>query len=216
MSRDLLIPASTGLDDKLAGMLDGWTGPILRYWPEDDEPEETVSGVVLPRRGREIEFLSLDSDDIESASIQDLRLDPRRPEVRDLLRRVLAHGERCPQCGGPQPSLGPPGGWPVEVRCKDEQGGCDGTGWRRPPHRLGWITDAEESGVIAEWQAAVIWWCCAERVRAGLTPIVRVERISAGIAARERKLQTGVALLDADGSITVPLSGGRSHRVESP
>ena len=115
--------------------------------------------------------LWLPADVLGGALKLDAPSDCGRPEARDMLRRVLAAGEECSTCGGP----GYVGQTPDNYEsCADCGGGARGSGYTRPPHRLGWITDAEEAGVITSIEAAGLWYCSALRVDDGLGPVSRM------------------------------------------
>jgi len=140
---DLLLPG-----DVLGGaVLKGWADPtrdLLRRMVTV-HPDDLAPSV---RRLRAT-WLDSGADRVDEH-------DCTRREVRSRLFWVLGEGERCPA------SL-------ISQHC-DEGCECDGTAWKRPPHNLLWLLDAEAKGTISPLVAAALWWCSILRVEAGLAP----------------------------------------------
>lgn len=134
-------------------VLDGWTGPVYRSMSLDHRNWKPVAmhcGAVPVTYGGWQHYLD--------EACPPLRLDCRRPEVRDRLRRVLAVGGRCRECGAQVAST--------------EDCICNGTGYTRQPHDIGHFIDAEIAGRITPLAAAGLMWASALRVEAGLNPVL--------------------------------------------
>lgn len=209
-----LIPASTGPDDPMRGLLapgcvvvDGaepavvtWVGSATGHAAVDAAGGQAWIAYLDPA------LATSEGEVVDLVSVDSLLLDTRRTEVRDHIRRVLGQGERC---------------------------------WR-----LGWITDAELSGRLTNWQAAAIWACCVARVRAATWPVVGwtgeaqedeqhgpIRAVSGPdipgmlrndfggrwmrVADDADVLAQGFAILEADGAIILPYPDG-PVRVEAP
>ena len=174
-----LTPADLRLPgDVLPGLLDGWCGPVSMHggtgWCDASIIDDSGGGdprVVGYYHGSGGYSVS------EYERAAGLRLDCRRPEVRDHARRVLLAGERCRgSTVGLAAGLGCCDGW-VQIRSgsgahADPQpcDACNGSGYLRKPADIGPIIEAELRGDITPTEAAGLVWCSLLRVAAGVKP----------------------------------------------
>jgi len=109
-----------------------------------------------------------DWDVFSPTSTQSL-IDCMRPEAQDHIVRVLHAGEAC-TCPERRKA------YTVEDWSKHGASPicthCNGTGYTRPRHDLGHVTQAERAGKITSTVAAAILWVSCQRVEAGLGPVL--------------------------------------------
>jgi len=181
------IQASTGGDDRVPGLLDGWVGPIMLH--DGNAPSVNggwFDGVTCPGGA-----MFLDTPDGSWAADFVLRaFDARRREVQHRIVDVLGLGVPCDDCDHDNSDYCPI---------------CNDTTYRVPPYDLTWAISRPGNAITAE-QSAEILACSVARVRAGLGPVLNLytHEPAHTHGDNEATVRTGLALLNDDGTITAP------------
>lgn len=148
------------LDARLAGVLEGWVGPVDVHWRSGMDrwaPSACYGGRVLTDTTGALTTVLLTS----------IRLDLHRPESLHRLADWLAAGQACPTCEGT-------GAHPLADAKGQTCPRCRGTGHLRPPTPMWWPLPRELGGTLpALWSRQVLGWS-AESVARGGPAIVGV------------------------------------------
>ena len=166
-----LILASTGDGDRVPGLLDRWSGPVLIH---------CTSGTVKFSGVRSDEGLYALTDALvfeepaECAVDPTISMDSRRREVRHLIVDRLSLGVPCGSCTGDGIAMGVKTGdidrFDHETGKERRCGACGGTshvGYRVPPYDMRWAL-SYPGEIITDEQSAEILACSVALVRAGM------------------------------------------------